>query len=234
MSSDSSKDNASKLLSDSVLEVSDMLQNMSTKDDREVIVSVCANCGKEGTDVTNKCNKCKEVMYCNAACKKKHRTKHKKQCERRVAELHDEQLFKQPPPLDDCPICFLRMPHFGSGRVYRACCGKVICRGCIHVAAVRGTIGLCPFCRAPTPTTDEEEIKRNKKRMELNDPRAIHNIGTFYAKGQYGLPQNYAKALELWHRAGELGSAEAQSNIGCSYDEGHGVERDETKAIHYL
>ena len=55
----------------------------------------CANCGKEGSsDDMNICNKCKLVRYCNAACKKKHRSKHKKACERRVAELHEEQLFK--------------------------------------------------------------------------------------------------------------------------------------------
>ena len=35
------------------------------------------------------------VKYCNAACKKKHRKKHKKACERRVAEMHDEKLFKE-------------------------------------------------------------------------------------------------------------------------------------------
>ena len=55
----------------------------------------CANCGKEGSGVTNKCNKCNSVMHCNAACKKKHRHKHKKECER-LAELYDELLFKQP------------------------------------------------------------------------------------------------------------------------------------------
>jgi len=69
-------------------------------------VQICANCGKEGSDVTNTCNKCKSIMYCNAACKKKHRHKHKKECEKRMAELHDNKLFKQPPPKEDCPICF--------------------------------------------------------------------------------------------------------------------------------
>ena len=39
---------------------------------------------KEGDDINNICNKCKQVKYCNAACKKKHRQKHKKECERRV------------------------------------------------------------------------------------------------------------------------------------------------------
>ena len=97
-----------------------MLQNMSTADKD---VSMCANCGKEGSDANNICNKCKMVKYCNAACKKKHRHKHKKDCEEHVrlavekhdeelriaAELHDKKLFKQPPPREDCLICFLRM-----------------------------------------------------------------------------------------------------------------------------
>ena len=51
-------------------------------------VSLCANCGKEGDgDNMNTCNKCDLVQYCNAACKKKHKSKHKKKCERRAAEL---------------------------------------------------------------------------------------------------------------------------------------------------
>jgi len=42
-------------------------------------VQTCANCCREGA--SNTCNKCKQVKYCNAACKKKHRHKHKKECE---------------------------------------------------------------------------------------------------------------------------------------------------------
>jgi len=61
-------------------------------------MTACANCGKEGNSSDmNTCNKCKMVKYCNAACKKKHRSKHKKACERKVAELHDEKLFKDHP-----------------------------------------------------------------------------------------------------------------------------------------
>jgi len=233
MSSDSCKDGATKS-NDGVCEVNNMLQNMSTTDDKEVIVSVCANCGKGGSEVTNTCNKCKEVMYCNAACKKKHRTKHKKDCERRVAELHDEALFKQPPTEDDCPICFLRMPSIISARVYKACCGKVICCGCIHAVALRDDDQLCPFCRTPATTTDEEMLNRYKVRMELNDAAAIHNIGGFHSMGMLGCPQNYAKALELWHRAGELGYSRAHLNIGYAYLNGTtGVEVDEKKGKYY-
>ena len=74
--SDSCKDDESKSNDDGLSDVNDKLHNMSIADD---ILSICANCGKEGNDVNNICNKCKMAKYCNAACKKKHRKKHKKQ-----------------------------------------------------------------------------------------------------------------------------------------------------------
>ena len=179
-------------------------------------------------------------MYCNAACKKKHRHKHKIECERRVAELHDEKLFKQPPTLDDCPICFLRLPSLNSGRVYMSCCGKIICRGCTHAFQSRAyeagrqkEDNICPFCRARPPNSDEEKIKQYKKRLELNDTQAICNLGCLYSQGQLGIRQNHAKALALFHRAVDLGYAEACSSIGHAYQNGLGVTVDEKKARWY-
>ena len=175
-------------------------------------------------------------MYCNAACKKKHRHKHKKECERRVAELHDEKLFKQPPPLEDCPICMIRLPLLLTGKTYMNCCGKIICCGCIYAVQSRATKkehDICPFCRTPPPGTDEEYIKQYKKRVDLNDALAISCLGNYYSLGQFGLPQNHAKALELWHRAAELGSAEAYFGIAHAFMNGRGVERDEKMAIYY-
>ena len=217
-----------------ICEVNDMLQNMSTADDD---VIVCANCGKKGSDVTNICNKCKSVMYCNAVCKKKHRQKHKKECERRVSELHDEELFKQPPPKDDCPICFIRLPSLQSGSKYMSCCGKTICSGCCHAPVYdnQGNIvadKTCPFCRTLFPTSDEDDIKRYKIQVEANDANAIYSLGCFYRDGTYGLPQDYNKALELSKRAAELDHAGAYGNIGNAYFKGNGVEVDEKKAIH--
>jgi len=182
------KDGASKSNCDDVCEMNDMLQNMSTADDVEENVSTCAACGKEGTDVTNTCNKCKQVKYCNAACKKKHRHKHKKDCDEHLrlaaehaTKLHDEKLFKQPPPSEDCPICFIRLPTLNTGTMYKTCCGKVICSGCIY-APVYDNQGNkldivkqneCAFCRKVAPKTNEEIIKREKKRIEANDAIAI-------------------------------------------------------------
>ena len=222
--------------SDVVDAVSSDIEKMNISTDN---TSVCANCGREGnSNSMNICNKCKMVKYCNAACKKKHRKKHKKQCERRVAELHDEELFKQPPPLEDCPICFLRLPLLNTGKTYMPCCGKVICCGCIH-APVHDHEGnviaekTCPFCRTKFHRVDVERIEMMNKRVDLNDPVAMYNLGCFYFTGMLGLPRNYAKALELWHRAGELGSAEAYHSIGNAYAHGFGVEVDKKKATHY-
>ena len=216
---------------------------MSTEDNNCTDIShTCANCDKEGSDVNNSCNKCKSVMYCNAACKKKHRHKHKKKCEEhqrlaaeRAAELHDEALFKQPPlPFEDCPICFLRMPTLISGSTYMACCGKLICNGCKHAVNCTTKKGyLCAFCRTPNATSRESNIEKVKKRAETGDAIAIYTIGAHYNDGSLGLPLDYTKALELWHRAGELGNSSAYTNIGYAYDFGRGVEMDKKKAIYY-
>ena len=196
-------------------------------------VDKCANCGKEGSDL-NICNKCKAVKYCNAACKKKHRTKHKKKCEKRIAELHDIELFKKPPPREDCPICMLPLPYLDTGSKYNACCGKEICSGCTHAMEMRDKgVGLCPFCRTPATKSNEENIRRLKKRVEVGDAYAIFGLGCCHSEGAYGLPRDHEKALELWHQAGELGYAGAYCNIGNAYHNGRGVERDEKKADHY-
>ena len=208
---------------------------ISDNDTAADIISTCANCGKEGSDVTNTCNKCKSVMYCNAACKKKHRTKHKKKCDRRVAELHDEKLFKQPPlEYEDCPICFLRMPSLQSGSKYKSCCGKIICCGCIHAVRIRDKrASLCPFCRTPTPTSDEEVTEMTIKRVDAGDPIAIFNLGGDYRDGTCRFPQDYTNALELYQRAGELGNSRAYCNIGFAYDRGIGADANKDQAKLY-
>jgi len=217
-----------------------MLQNMSTIENEVNDTSVCVNCGK--ADAKNICNKCKVTTYCNAVCKKVHKKKHKKECEayqRLAAELHDEKLFKQPPPTEeDCQICFLRIPTLHTGSTYKSCCGKVICSGCIHAPLYDNqgnevNNAKCPFCRIPTPYSDEEGIKRFRKRVEANDAMAICHLGCYYRDGLHGLPRDYTKALELYHKAAELGYAKAYCSIGYAHDYGEGVIVDKEKAIHY-
>jgi hypothetical protein len=120
----------------------------------------CAECGKEGASLKT-CKSCMLVKYCNAECQRNHWPKHKKECKLHAAELRDEALFKDPPAKEDCPICFLPMPvrlvscaslpdatvssvsiyDFAIANkelanmdtvTYYLCCGKSICKGCIH------------------------------------------------------------------------------------------------------
>jgi len=197
-------------------------------------MSACANCGKEGNSSDmNTCNKCKMVKYCNAACKKKHRSKHKKACERRVAELHEEALFKEPPSRDECPICMLTLPINANQSVFKSCCGKIICNGCICAMKMSEGKDLCAFCRMPPPSSVEEIIKRMKKLMDKGNAEAIYNLAGYYEQGSNGLAQDYQKARELTLKAGELGCAGAYFNLGNSYNNGMGVELDKKKAIYY-
>ena len=216
---------------------------MSVNNNTNNILLVCANCGKgeEESDKLKSCTACKLVKYCNRECQIVHRPQHKKECRKRAAELHDEKLFKQPPPDEDCPICFVRLPVLNTGWRYYACCGKVICCGCAY-APVYDNQGNqvdndkqneCPFCRVVAPKSDEEMIKRTIKRVEMNDPIAIHNLGYDYRGGHFGYPQDYTMALKLFHRAREMGSAEAYCCVGYAYENGQGVEIDKKKAKHY-
>jgi len=199
-------------------------------------LTTCANCGKEGnSDDMNTCNKCKSVKYCNAACKKKHRKKHKKACERRVAELHEEALFKEIEP-EECPICMLPMPFETNTSVFKPCCGKRICLGCSYAMKMTSEgKDLCAFCRTPESRSrsDEETINQIKKLMEKGNAEAFNMFGGWHHDGTHGLPRDYRKANELYLRAGELGSAIAYYNLGDSYYHGEGEEIDKEKAKHY-
>ena len=152
--------------------------------------------------------------------------------------ISDDELFKQPPPNEDCSICLLRLPALASGSTYYACCGKIICSGCSY-APVYDNLGKeiieekCPFCRTPPPNSIEEYNELLQKRVEVGDAKAILVVGNYYRRGEDGFPQDYDMAFELFVRAGDLGHAKAYNSIGCAYDNGHGIEKDEKKATHY-
>ena len=69
--------------------------------------------------------------------------------------------------------------------------------------------------------------------MEKGNAYAFYMHAGYYANGEHGLPQNRAKANELWLKAGELGCAKAYCNVGNTYANGMGVEADKKKAKHY-
>jgi hypothetical protein len=201
----------------------------------------CANCGKgeESSGDLKACTACNMVKYCNRECQIAHRPQHKKLCKKRAAELYDDKLFKEPPPPEECPICMLPPPIYANdsgkmnGMTFHSCCGKSICDGCIYAMAETGAKDLCAYCRTPPFSSNKVEVKRLKKLMEKGNPNAYYMLAGYYAYGEMGLPQDWAKANELFLKAGELGCAGAYHNLGNSYSVGNGVEIDKKKAMHY-
>jgi TPR repeat protein len=218
--------------------------------------SCCAECGKEegeGLVSLKACMSCRLVKYCNTKCQKKHWT-HKKKCKRRAAEIHDKALFKNPPPKEDCPICFLPMPgkliccaslppatissvpinDFAIANEelaneameqYFPCCGKSICAGCIHSFCKSGNDDKCPFCNSERNKTDEEHGEEIMKRVEANDPASICILADYYLQGRRGVEQDHAKAMELFNRAAELGFSKAHSHLAGIYHEGGDLKK---------
>ena len=196
-----------------------------------------------------------QVKYCNAACQKKHWPTHKKYCKLRAAELRDEALFKDPPPKEDCPICFLPMPGkllscmtlppatvlsvpiydfaIANERLedepmeqYYECCGKSICAGCIHSFRKSGNDGKCPFCNSDrADKTDEERVEEMMRRVEANDAASIFMLAVSYHHGVRGFQQDHAKAIELYARAANLGDKEAHNNLAGIYHEGGDMKK---------
>ena len=163
----------------------------------------------------------------------------------KVAAISDDELFKDPPPKEECPICMLPMPYAsgscgGVQTQYQTCCGKIVCYGCMVAARkeiVKGNIKRwCPFCRIPISSSNEEYVKRIKKRVELNDAEACEMLGSAYITGNFGLPQDYERAVELFCQGAKFGSYNTHYILGSIVYQGDSselVEQDMKQAIHH-
>ncbi len=204
----------------------------------EATVEACASCGKAAVDdvkVKLKQCACLLVRYCSVECQKNHRSQHKKACKKRLSEIREGRLFRQPDGihLGECPLCCLPLPHDASKASMMACCSKIICRGCSYANALRereqGLEQRCPFCRELPPKSVEEAEKLAEKRVKANDPDAIFQMGNRHVHGG-----DYGKALEYYTKAAELGHAGAHYELSNVYYNGEGVEKDPKKERYHL
>ena len=218
----------------------------------------CAECGKaEGGGVASlkSCKPCMRVKYCNAECQHKHWPTHKAYCKIQAAKIRDEALFKDPPPMEECPICFLPMPtdiiscaslppatissvpiyDFAIANnelanepmeKYYPCCGKTICRGCMYSSRKSGSDDQCPFCNSDRRSkTVEECVEEMMKRVEANDAASICLLANSYYQGLHGLQRDEERAIELFTKSAELGFSKAHSSLGSIYHEGGNMKK---------
>ena len=134
----------------------------------------------------------------------------------------DEAAASTPDSEHECVICCYPIPLEPKDSVYKTCCGKSFCGGCILAQQRTLIIGtnvaypivgseeekrgfreigrsewtsLCPFCNAEAPVDDEEELTHLLKRIDkYKDPVAMNILGAFYMEGKNGLPKNLIKA----------------------------------------
>ena len=109
-----------------------------------------------------------------------------------LPSLSDNALFKEPPPSEDCPICFLPQPLDADQSKYQSCCGKVLCGRCLHAAMRADDRLLCPFCRTPVHC-QTMYVKRLKKRVEANEPASIHQLECHCAGGGHGFATRWGE-----------------------------------------
>ncbi len=210
-----------------------MSADLESTDD---VIMCCASCGKaEVDDVKLKNCGCNLVKYCSVDCQRNHRSQHKKACKRRMAEIRDDNLFRQPDEsyLGECSICFLSLPLEKEKHAIMVCCSKFICRGCEYANLLRareqGLEERCPFCREIPPKSLEEATKNVMKRVKVNDPDAMNEMGNKCER-----EGDFEKAFEYWTNAAELGNIAAHFNLAGLYYEGRGIEKDMKKAVYHL
>ena len=212
-----------------------ILTTMMSSSTANTTIDACANCNKAESDNVKlkRCMACQMVRHCSRDCQVAHRPKHKKACKKRAAEIFDEELFKNPPEREECPICLLPLPLHGERIVFQPCCGKTLCVGCIHTQRKKDPFVRCAFCRTPGATTDRELIDRMNKGRDRNDGESTYQLGLCYKDGSTGLQKDSAKALELFLEAGKHGCADAYYAVGNFYYDGLGVEKDMKRAKYY-
>lgn len=71
-------------------------------------------------------------------------------------------------------------------------------------------------------------------RAEKGNAKAQFNLAALYAKGEDGLPQDYAEAAKWYRKAAEQGDAEAQAALGRLYANGTGVPQEDKEAYFWL
>jgi TPR repeat protein len=130
------------------------------------------------------------------------------------------------------------MPLHAGLQTFFDCCGKTICGGCDHQHKMKNEEQAlpqtCAFCRTAAPKSDEEILVQVRKRVELKDPQALLDMAMSYGHGQYGLPVDQTKCIELLRQSAGFGFSGAQHQLGNFYNNGEmGLEQNEAEASKY-
>jgi hypothetical protein len=136
---------------------------------------------------------------------------------------------------DVCCICLDEMSKDPSKLIRFTCCGKT-CHSACQKNVKKSTMpddlkNRCHQCRKPSPTTDEEIVKRVREWVVKGEAWAQSVMAEFYRDGRYGLKQSYVMAAMLLEKAVAQGDRVAMYNLALLCEDGRGIEKSDEKAV---
>jgi len=143
-----------------------------------------------------------------------------------------EKTNKEEEEGDECPICLENLPTDRTKFIRWTCCGNGIHIHCFKDMDSMKMAGTCPFCRAKTPTSDEEVVKYLRPWVKKKKAWAQTHMAQKYMKGK-GVKQSYEMAKILYEQAAQQGDASAIFDLGSLYHNGQGVEQSLETALEY-
>lgn len=99
----------------------------------------------------------------------------------------------------------------------------------VEIKKLKKDIALLAYLIFPANTVLRGTRGWYKQAAAQGDPRAQYNLGVLYSMGN-GVPQDYAKARQLWEQAAIQGNELAQNSLGSLYYTGRGVPQDDAMA----
>ena len=140
---------------------------MSSSAETEADICCANHCGiAEVDEVKMEEEECCKLLHSYSDKRRgEHREQDKEECQKQMAKMNDDDLFRQPEKshLGECPICFLPMPLENKKWMFKTCCSTSVCLGCVCGTIIsnkhdRVKALSCPFCREPAALDGEENI----------------------------------------------------------------------------
>ena len=111
---------------------------------------------------------------------------------------------------------------------------KEMIQAVVDQGCVEGYLGTASFAEVEEDYTtafdDYNKVLEGTEQLYLGS--SMTRIGTMYYNGN-GVEQDYAKAMEWFEKAADLGNSNAINNIAWMYKYGNGVEQDHAKAMEW-
>jgi TPR repeat protein len=122
---------------------------------------------------------------------------------------------------DICSICLGALTRFGLDHIWLTCCGKIIHEECAEQFKRSGCSKNCPMCRAPPPSSMEQNHARALRWARKGKAWAMEIVANDFYRGR-GVSASKEMARIWYEKSAEQGYPSAQFNLGIMHAKGEG------------